>query len=109
MGRGYVELQETVAMPWPRAGDGRVLRGHEFHHSNLENLDAGVDFAYGVRRGHGIDGVHDGVVIHNLLAAYAHLRSGAGASWAPRFVEFVRARRAAARTRVSAAATVLAA
>jgi cobyrinic acid a,c-diamide synthase len=104
-----VELQETAAMPWPGAGDGRVLRGHEFHHSSLENLDAGVGFAYRVRRGHGIDGARDGVVIHNLLASYAHLRSGAAASWAPRFVEFVRGRRLAARARATDPATVLAA
>ncbi len=74
-------------MPWRASGT--ALRGHEFHHSSLENLDPSVAFAYRVRRGHGIDGVHDGVVIHNLLASYAHLRSAAGADWAARFVDFV--------------------
>jgi len=90
-GRGYVHLQETGAMPW--GGSGAVLRAHEFHHSSLENLDPAVAFAYRVRRGHGIDGANDGVVIHNLLASYAHLRSATGANWAPRFVEFVRRER----------------
>ncbi len=47
-------------------------------------------FAYRVRRGHGIDGAHDGVVLHHLLASYTHLRSAAGTYWAPRFVDFVR-------------------
>ena len=103
VGRGYVHLQQTAAMPW--GGDrAEALRGHEFHHSSLENLDPTVAFAYRVQRGHGIDGVHDGVLVHNLLASYAHLRSAAGASWAPRFVDFVRRQR---KTRAPAAATLV--
>ncbi len=92
VGRGYVHLSETAAMPWPGAApaDG-LVRGHEFHHSSLENLDPDVAFAYRVERGHGVDGVHDGVLVHNLLASYAHLRSAAGTHWAPRFLAFVRA------------------
>jgi len=103
VGRGYVHLQQTAAMPW--GGDrAEALRGHEFHHSSLENLDPTVAFAYRVQRGHGIDGVRDGVLVHNLLASYAHLRSAAGASWAPRFVDFVRRQR---KTRAPAAATLV--
>ncbi|MBL8341033.1 MAG: cobyrinate a,c-diamide synthase [Rubrivivax sp.] len=105
VGRGYVELEETAAMPWPAAGAiaqqahdaARRLRGHEFHHSSLDNLDAAaVSFAYRVTRGHGIDGRHDGLCMHNLLASYSHLRGGAGSNWPQRFVEFVRRCRAAA-------------
>jgi cobyrinic acid a,c-diamide synthase len=94
VGRGYVELEPTAALPWPLHGSSAsgLLRGHEFHHSSLDNLDPGLRFAYRVQRGHGIDGMHDGIVMHNLLASYSHLRSGAGAAWAPRFVDFVRAR-----------------
>ncbi|MDP1649083.1 MAG: cobyrinate a,c-diamide synthase [Rubrivivax sp.] len=92
VGRGYVQLQETAAMPWDDGGTG-ALRGHEFHHSSLENLDPGVAFAYRVQRGHGIDGQNDGVLVHKLLASYAHLRSAAGSRWAPRFVAYVREQR----------------
>jgi cobyrinic acid a,c-diamide synthase len=96
VGRGYVQLQETAAMPWGGAGGvGGTVRGHEFHHSSLENLDPGVAFAYEVERGHGIDGRHDGVLVHQVLASYAHLRTGAGSQWAPRFVALVRHRRVA--------------
>jgi cobyrinic acid a,c-diamide synthase len=108
VGRGYVHLQETAAMPWDGGGTG-TLRGHEFHHSSLENLDPGVAFAYRVQRGHGVDGVHDGVLVHNLLASYAHLRSAAGTQWAPRFVTFVRQQRVhrhRAGARVAAPVTV---
>lgn len=95
VGRGYVQLQETAAMPWGPWGDSApgTLRGHEFHHSSLENLDPGVAFAYRVQRGHGVDGRHDGIQVHRLLASYAHLRSGAGSHWAPRFVAYVREQR----------------
>jgi len=92
VGRGYVHLEETAAMPWH--GRATALRGHEFHHSSLVGLDPGVEFAYRVKRGHGIDGEHDGVVVHNLLASYAHLRDAGGARWAGRFVDFVRRQRA---------------
>jgi cobyrinic acid a,c-diamide synthase len=88
VGRGYVELEETAQMPWPAGG--APLRGHEFHHSSLENLDPAVGFAYRVTRGHGIDGRRDGVRLHNLLASYSHLRGGAGSAWPQRFVAFAR-------------------
>ena len=94
-------------MPWG-AGQSGALRGHEFHHSSLENLDPAVSFAYRVQRGYGVDGVNDGVRVHNLLASYAHLRSAAGAHWAPRFVAFVRrerARREAPSAHLAAAVT----
>jgi cobyrinic acid a,c-diamide synthase len=96
IGRGYVEYEETAAMPWAGAASasgGSIVRGHEFHYSSLDNLDLGTAFAYRVKRGHGVDGSHDGVVLHNLLASYAHLRTDAGSAWAPRFVEFVHRRR----------------
>jgi cobyrinic acid a,c-diamide synthase len=92
-GRGYVYLRETAAMPWAALKGGEI-RGHEFHHSSLENVDPSVAYAYRVQRGHGIDGQHDGVCVHKLLASYAHLRSNAGTHWAPRFVAYVRGQRA---------------
>jgi len=91
VGRGYVQVAETCDFPWPSTGAGdTVRRGHEFHHSSLENLAPGVRFAYEVQRGHGIDGRHDGVLVHNLLASYTHLRQCAGNQWPRRFVAFVR-------------------
>jgi len=107
VGRGYVQLQETSAMPWDDGGSG-VVRGHEFHHSSLENLDPGVAFAYTVQRGHGIDGRHDGVRVHKLLASYAHLRTDAGSQWAPRFAAWVRSERALRAAGVSSDAALAA-
>ena len=98
VGRGYVTLATTPDAPWPaqQAQGSHELRGHEFHYSSLDNLAPGVRFAYRVKRGHGVDGQHDGIVHRNLLASYAHLRSIGSDGWAGQFVEFVRARRAAA-------------
>lgn len=91
VGRGYVHLEETAAFPWPRApGLPAALRAHEFHHAAIENLAPDVRFAYDVRRGHGVDGEHDGIVVGNVLASFAHLRSTGGRNWAARFVEFIR-------------------
>lgn len=92
VGRGYVHLRETARCPWPRrpAADPQPIRAHEFHYSSVENLPGGVEFAYEVERGHGIDGRHDGIVHRNLLASYAHLRAIEGNPWARRFVDFIR-------------------
>ncbi len=97
VGRGYVALQAAGDAPWTpvATGEGNTLRGHEFHYSSLENVDPALRFAYRVRRGHGVDGAHDGLVHRNVLASYAHLRSGAGADWVTPFVRFVRGRLAA--------------
>jgi cobyrinic acid a,c-diamide synthase len=54
------------------------------------NIDAPLRYAYRVRRGHGVDGRHDGIVYKNTLASYTHLRDVEGCHWARRFVEFVR-------------------
>ena len=100
-GRGYVVLEPTGDAPWtPRARG--ALHAHEFHHSSLEDVgepsanpaanpaaDPGWRYAYRVRRGHGIDGERDGIVIGNLLASYGHLRDVEGCRWAERFVAFV--------------------
>jgi cobyrinic acid a,c-diamide synthase len=97
-GRGYVQLRETPAGPWPAAdGAPEVISAHEFHYSRLENVDPGLTYAYEVVRGAGIDGRHDGIVLRNLLASYSHLRDTGRNHWAARFVAHVKAcRRSAA-------------
>jgi len=91
VGRGYVRLEETAEFPWQDEATEPVLRqGHEFHHSSLENLDPSVSFAYRVQRGHGVDGLHDGVMVHRVLASYTHLRHTGGNGWTGRFVAHLR-------------------
>lgn len=90
VGRGYVLLEPTAEHPWPEAKAASRLAAHEFHYSSLDRLPAGLRYAYTVKRGHGIDGRHDGIVINNLLASYTHLRATAGCDWPARFVRFAR-------------------
>jgi cobyrinic acid a,c-diamide synthase len=101
VGRGYVRLRETAAHPWPLA-PGAEIRAHEFHYSSLEHLPPDLPYAYEVARGHGADGLRDGIVIGNVLASYTHLRSVGGNEWAQRFAAFVRRVRAGRATRVAA-------
>ena len=91
IGRGYVHLREDDAHPWPSANaPKKQVKAHEFHYSSLENLPPDSRFAYRVERGFGIDGERDGLVLHNLLASYTHLRTIGSCYWATRFVTFIR-------------------
>jgi cobyrinic acid a,c-diamide synthase len=91
VGRGYVHLREEEAHPWPRPDmPAKQIKAHEFHYSSLENLPPDTRFAYHVERGYGIDGERDGLIVHNLLASYTHLRTIGSCYWATRFVAFVR-------------------
>ncbi len=87
-GRGYTKLKSLGGM-WPKGSD---VLAHEFHYARVDNLPADTRFAYQVERGHGIDGKNDGVLAHNMLAGFCHLRHSAATPWATRFVAFVRAK-----------------
>ena len=94
-GRGYMLVEETGIHPWPRPSNpgnpgSNAIPVHEFHYASLQNLDENPDFAQRVLRGTGIDGEHDGLVIKNLLAGFAHHRNTVANPWVERFVEFVR-------------------
>lgn len=84
-GHGYEVVEVVSGNPFFKMGS--TLRGHEFHHSRVANIDEGkVSFAFGVRRGWGIDGQRDGVVYKNVLAAYNHLHALNMPEWAPAMV-----------------------
>jgi len=88
-GRGYVKLRPTADHPWPLMRHVDEIRCHEFHYSRLINLDASVEFAYEVKRGAGIDNVHDGIRVYNVLANYTHLRHVGNNPWVRAFIEWV--------------------
>ena len=91
VGRGYVHLSEQPWHPWPRPRPpAQEIRAHEFHYSSLENLPPDARYVFAVKRGHAIDGQHDGIQVHNILASYTHLRTIGSCYWATRFVAFVR-------------------
>jgi cobyrinic acid a,c-diamide synthase len=79
-GHGYVVL---------KGKDCRLIKGHEFHYSEVANL-GNVDFAYQVLRGQGIDGIHDGIIYKNILASYTHIHASGTPMWAEEFVSSVK-------------------
>jgi len=93
-GRGYMLMEETHQHPWSLLPEQAVNPGgthvHEFHYARLENLCENPVFAQRVRRGNGIDGNHDGLVVNNLLAGFAHHRNTLANPWVERFLSFVR-------------------
>ena len=88
VGRGYARLQPTGDDRWQETND---IPAHEFHYSSLENLPTDSIYAYQVKRGHGIDGRHDGYQLHNLLAGYVHRRGTGAQGWIAPFLNQVRA------------------
>jgi len=88
-GRGYIRLQETDQHPWLDKTDTDAIYAHEFHYSELVNIENDYQYAYKVLRGSGIDGKHDGLIYKNLLANYAHLRNTQHNEWAKRFMSFI--------------------
>jgi cobyrinic acid a,c-diamide synthase len=95
VGRGYVILDANASHPWrdQAASPGQQpppLHAHEFHYSGITGLPSDTRYAYTMRRGHGIDGRHDGILLHRLLASYTHLRATSGCDWPAKFVQHVR-------------------
>ncbi|MBL4614889.1 MAG: cobyrinate a,c-diamide synthase [Magnetovibrio sp.] len=94
-GKGYVQLYPTDDHPWNTTQESCTFEGdyipaHEFHHSRLENIDGEFTYAFKVLRGQGVDGSGDGIVMHNMVAGYAHLRDTSRCRWAKAFTAFVR-------------------
>ena len=88
IGRGYVQLAPTGSHPWSKVA--KQISAHEFHYSKLENIDPQTHYAYEVLRGVGVDNKRDGILIHNLLATYSHLRNVGSNHWVEQFVNFIK-------------------
>lgn len=88
-GRGYTQMKALGGM-WKK---GTEVLAHEFHYARVDNLPEATKYAYEVLRGHGIDGKNDGVMAHNMLAGFCHLRHTDATPWATCFVDFVRRKR----------------
>lgn len=84
-GHGYEVVEVTGENPFFPVGS--VIKGHEFHHSRLVNVDTGLHYAFKVIRGCGIDGRRDGLVYKNVLASYNHLHALSVPAWAKAIVE----------------------
>lgn len=89
-GRGYVQYNATQNHPWGRFT--APTKAHEFHYARLENMGESPTYARKLMRGAGIDGKHDAIVTHNLVAGFCHLRNTAENPWVDRFLAFVQSK-----------------
>jgi cobyrinic acid a,c-diamide synthase len=95
-GHGYAVLEATASNPFFSVG--ALVRGHEFHYTYVRALSENtLTYAFRVRRGHGIDGEHDGLCTRNVVAAYTHVHSLGTPTWGPALVAAARRHRAATR------------
>jgi len=84
-GHGYMIAEVKEENPFFSVG--AVIKGHEFHHSKVINLDyQAAKFAYRVERGWGIDGKNDGMIYKNVLATYNHIHALSVKDWADNLV-----------------------
>jgi cobyrinic acid a,c-diamide synthase len=88
-GHGYTILE--VARDNPFFPRGTVLKGHEFHYSQMVP-DPVPDFpmAFTVSRGSGIGGQREGLLFKNVLATYTHLHALGCPQWATALVHRAR-------------------
>ncbi len=86
-GRGYIKIQPTAEHPWQPAQE--EISGHEFHYSSLKSEANSSIFAYSMIRGTGINHQYDGIVLHNLIANYCHLRQTDQCHWIDHFISFI--------------------
>lgn len=90
-GRGFVKLEETGAALWSgQATTDAPLQAHEFHYAQLKGLPSDSSYAYAIKRGFGIDGERDGLIVGNCMASFSHLRNTAQTPWVSAFTAFVR-------------------
>jgi cobyrinic acid a,c-diamide synthase len=80
-GLGYIHVQ--VHRPNPFYPQGTTLAGHEFHYSSVTNLEGHADACvFRVLRGHGMDGLRDGISRFNALGTYMHVHALGEPLWA---------------------------
>ncbi|MDI9643692.1 MAG: hydrogenobyrinic acid a,c-diamide synthase (glutamine-hydrolyzing) [Candidatus Verstraetearchaeota archaeon] len=83
----YVELESFRSSIV--AGEGTVVRGHEFHYSSVEGLSG--EFTFRVLRGKGIRDHLDGIMCQNAIGMYTHLHYLSCPSVPARFLDACRA------------------
>ena len=87
VGHGYIHLKPQKGKSWLTSDS--FITGHEFHYSKLTNISQDLTYHYKVKKGVGIDKIHDGLIYKNVLASYVHLHAIATPNWATEFVTFI--------------------
>lgn len=85
-GHGYTVLNVEQDNPYFKTGT--TIKGHEFHYSTVEQLEADhLDMAFAMARGSGISKGRDGLCHKNVLATYTHIHALGTPQWAPALIE----------------------
>jgi cobyrinic acid a,c-diamide synthase len=80
-GHGYIKVLVTDLNPFYPVGT--ELTGHEFHYSYVTvNSEADLTYAFRILRGHGMDGLRDGLCRYNVLGTYLHVHALGAPLWA---------------------------
>jgi cobyrinic acid a,c-diamide synthase len=88
-GHGYIQAE--VVEPNPFYPEKTLLKGHEFHYSYVTGLDnPGASYVFRILRGHGMDGVRDGICYKNALGTYLHIHALGQPLWAKGIVDRAR-------------------
>jgi cobyrinic acid a,c-diamide synthase len=82
---GYREIQLVDESPLGPAG--LTVRGHEFHYSEIIEIDTSLDRTYRVTRGNAADAYREGYRFQNTLGSYMHLHFGSRPECVQHFVE----------------------
>ncbi|WP_459945110.1 cobyrinate a,c-diamide synthase [Desulfocastanea catecholica] len=79
---GYREVQtQTTCCFGP---PGTILRGHEFHYSNIDTMPAHISRVYALN-----NGMHEGYTYKKTLGGYLHLHFGFAPQMADEFINFI--------------------
>lgn len=81
---GYREVRLAASCPLGTAG--QVIRGHEFHYSEMIEEPKGVQSAYSIADRRGRDTHGEGFLVKNTLGSYVHLHFGSNPAMAENFV-----------------------
>ncbi len=85
-GHGYIHVDVTRENPFYPVGS-RII-GHEFHYSYVTGLnDPAAEYVFEVKRGHGMDGVLEGIAAYNALGTYLHVLALGSPLWAQGIVQ----------------------
>jgi cobyrinic acid a,c-diamide synthase len=85
---GYVEVTFSADNLWGKAGD--VLRGHEFHYSELKSIPSGCETTYELRYRRCDRPAAEGFQRGLILASYAHLHFASHPEALHHFVQFLK-------------------
>lgn len=82
-GPNYVITHTTANNPM---FDRTIVYGHEFHYSEII-LNSKYAFGYDMKRGIGIDGKNDGLILNNSMGSYIHQHALSMDDWLKKIVE----------------------